>query len=503
MTFDSQDPFANGPFIIPVNGGLAPGDVGYEGPLSLQVNSKFESAAKYNGSTPLSDDYQDVILIEVPWDTQLNADLDALLASGDLILKKADGTLLSAADAAIVVDWLKGDTGSSSITRTLGELVNSSTITSRNMYESADNYSGAALTGGYQGLIYFQLLNGASVTNSINTLVANSTPPNPKLIEFRRADKSVITDAADIAAIVAWLGGTNTVDALVSSNTVVKELSGIKEVLPVYEANAHTIQRLIEVNYIREGNRILTNALTSLDDALRTTDNVLLTLSTIQNLHNKLTVKSPGALSFDYLSDQVADGVEATASAYASAYQKAASGYFGPPIYPDFMWSSATAIVPGLPSGGTFHQYAEELSVAKSNLGVYLAELLPKTPTNPPGQTPTPSNVDPNSLYAKSKIVYDNMDWSADGLPTFEKARDWALDKYDVYQTSGANAQEAGKLQQEITFAITAGQSLNDSLKEKVRRYMFVFEEYYKSASSMLSKISQLIEKMAQGLRPS
>ena len=403
MSFDSQDPFANGPFIIPVNGGYTSADSQYEGPLSIQVNAQYQAAESYpSTATALAGNYTGIVQVQIPFDADPNETLADLNAAGDLILLKKDGTVFSAADTTTLIAWLDS-TG----TQTLNQLVSSKKITA----------------------IFAQ-----------------------ELIE---------------------------------------------------EANSHTIQRLIEVNYIREANRVLTNALTSLDDALQTTDKILGTLSTIQNLHNKLTVRSPGKLSFDYLSDQVADGVDATASAYATAYQSAASAYFGPPIYPDFMWSSETAIVAGLPSGGTFHQYAEELSVAKSNLGVYLAELLPKTPTNPPGQTPNASNVDPNSLYAKSKIVYDSMTWSADGLPTFDQAKTWAIDKYDVYQTSGEDASEAGKLQQEITFAITAGQSLNDSLKEKVRRYMFVFEEYYKSASSMLAKISQLIEKMAQGLRPS
>lgn len=418
IAFDSNDPFAQGPFIIPVQGGYtaATSGPGYLGPVSLQIDGQYQSAKTYSGTT-LSDSYAGLIKVNADFDSNQSATLNDLNTAGKVRFYKADGTQ--------------------------------------------------------------------------------------------------ITNSTDIANIIAWLTGGNpqtfselTVDVKDSDGVITeaKTLSAIFGLDMITEANSHTIQRLIEVNYIREANRVLTGALTSLDDALQTTDKVLGTLSTIQNLHNKLTVRSPGKLSFDYLSDQVASGVEATASAYATAYQSAASAYFGPPVYPDFIWSSSTAIVTGLPSGGTFHQYAEELSRAKSNLGVYLAELLPKTPTSPPNQKPvTSSNVDPNSLYAKSKIVYDSMTWSADGLPTFSQAREWALDKYDTYQSgaSGVDPSEAGKLQQEITFAITAGQSLNDSLKEKVRRYMFVFEEYYKSASSMLAKISQLIEKMAQGLRPS
>ncbi|MGA8164356.1 MAG: hypothetical protein WB791_04935 [Waddliaceae bacterium] len=57
-----------------------------------------------------------------------------------------------------------------------------------------------------------------------------------------------------------------------------------------------------------------------------------------------------------------------------------------------------------------------------------------------------------------------------------------------------------GLIQRNINAAITAGQSLNDSQKSEVRRYLFVFEEYYKSASAILNKLTQILERIAQGI---
>lgn len=70
----------------------------------------------------------------------------------------------------------------------------------------------------------------------------------------------------------------------------------------------------------------------------------------------------------------------------------------------------------------------------------------------------------------------------------------WILDG----RNSGATT--TGPVQDHITQAITSAQSLNDTQKEDVRRYMFLFEEFYKSASAVLTKISQLLEKVAQGI---
>ena len=58
----------------------------------------------------------------------------------------------------------------------------------------------------------------------------------------------------------------------------------------------------------------------------------------------------------------------------------------------------------------------------------------------------------------------------------------------------------ANSIQNNITSAITAGEALNDTKKEELRRFLFIFEEYYKSAAAILNKITQLIERLAQGI---
>lgn len=59
---------------------------------------------------------------------------------------------------------------------------------------------------------------------------------------------------------------------------------------------------------------------------------------------------------------------------------------------------------------------------------------------------------------------------------------------------------DEGEIQRNLAVATTAAQNLNDTQKEEVRRFLLVFEEYYKSASAILNKITQIIEKIAQGI---
>lgn len=72
----------------------------------------------------------------------------------------------------------------------------------------------------------------------------------------------------------------------------------------------------------------------------------------------------------------------------------------------------------------------------------------------------------------------------------------WLFDNYNKRNTPDAAI--AGLYQNNLTQAITASQSLNDTQKSQVQRYLFVFEDYYKSASSILQKLTQIIKDVAR-----
>lgn len=57
-----------------------------------------------------------------------------------------------------------------------------------------------------------------------------------------------------------------------------------------------------------------------------------------------------------------------------------------------------------------------------------------------------------------------------------------------------------GNYQKNLNDTIVASQSLNDTEREQLRQVMFVYEEFYKSATAMLSRLTQLIEKMASAI---
>jgi hypothetical protein len=58
-----------------------------------------------------------------------------------------------------------------------------------------------------------------------------------------------------------------------------------------------------------------------------------------------------------------------------------------------------------------------------------------------------------------------------------------------------------GLYQTHLNDAVIASQSLNDTEREKLQEAMFVYQEFYQSATSMLSDLNQLIQTMAQNIR--
>lgn len=136
----------------------------------------------------------------------------------------------------------------------------------------------------------------------------------------------------------------------------------------------------------------------------------------------------------------------------------------------------------------------------------YLSGATPRinvTPSNPLGDE------DPNALVGRLRKVVDDLNATlvtAGGVPitastsindSYIGIRKWLLDNYDKQQTS---ANLSGAFQQNINFAITAGQSRKDTETQKVQRFLYVFEEYYKSASAVLQQLTQILERMAQGI---
>lgn len=270
-----------------------------------------------------------------------------------------------------------------------------------------------------------------------------------------------------------------------------------------------SIQSLLELVYVKAGSDLIGDKLGSLDSALNLTNGILTTLGNIQSLHNQITVYDRGSIPFDYNSQPVGNSGSGSGGDYSGQYGQAASTHFGAPIIPTVPSTLVIYDASRHPIGLT----AEGLSAFNKLFLLKQSILLQISKVS--AQSSPAELADPQSLYSKLKQI--NADFNSlfaristdpnqpipatQSFTAQQKASAlvrWIMDNYDA--RTGTNATLGGNGQQNITLAITSAQSLNDTQKEEVRRFLFVFEEYYKSASAMLQRISQIVEKMAQGI---
>lgn len=240
----------------------------------------------------------------------------------------------------------------------------------------------------------------------------------------------------------------------------------------VSTASAHTLQAFIELVYIKTANDVLVQHMSSLEQSLSTTKSAMDTLTRIQNLHNLITVKSKGQF------DPTAFSNGTTVEHYTSA----ASAFFASPVSVSVSYAAL--------SGG-FATFQSQMQGIKTQLSTQIAALSATTPRLADGSE------DSNSLLAKLRLVLKDIN-DSHAADSAAGAKAWITDSYN--KTATAAATSAGIFQQHITNAITAGQSLNTTQTEAVRNFLYLFEEYYKSASAVLQAISQIITKMADGI---
>jgi hypothetical protein len=258
--------------------------------------------------------------------------------------------------------------------------------------------------------------------------------------------------------------------------------------LATAEDQNRTLQALVELIYVKTGNQILSDNLKELETALSTTKDALRTLGLLQELKNKIETTSEtqkfrefAAANYGYYN--------------ATSFVQGTTGYTGiaDQASKHFQALQPTVNIADLSNSDTalFLELRNDI----------LAQIKALSATTEGAGT----NQENGTLLATLREVEKHIEAAlskagGEGDTTRIKnaLRYWILDN----ETDGAEIAnlEAGEIQRKLTGAITSAQSLNDTQKEEVRRYLFVFEEYYKSAAAILSKITQILERMAQGI---
>ena len=273
-----------------------------------------------------------------------------------------------------------------------------------------------------------------------------------------------------------------------------------------------SLQALIETAYVGTANNLIESQLSTMQTALQTTTNVINSLSALQNIHNDLVVSSRPSFQVP------TNWLNNSADTILASYKAAASINYGNPISPVIsptLVNISNGQVTGLNNQGL--SVVNQLLALRTSLQQEIAALSalgPSVTQNPSSvytqlkdvlgdlntnfvYTQTPAQEGPPKVAAVMAPVEAN---STNAQKT-QGLTQWLMDFYNSNPGANATASNAGIIESNLTNAISAAQSINNTQQEAVRNFLFIFQQYYQSASAILQAITQIIQRMAQGIK--
>lgn len=246
-----------------------------------------------------------------------------------------------------------------------------------------------------------------------------------------------------------------------------------------------TLQALVELEYVKNANDTLSNKMINLENALSLTQNVLKVLTSVQQLHNNVTPNTTkaGPVNLNDPSLDAGKDDKKTTTNTGNAYNANDA--------PAFKGGTGFGVSIPAHQAGAFTNIALSASITTSAFSAFKG-----LETQLKGQLSalSASHNSSTEIFKRVKQVLSDMQKFDANANT---AATWFIDNYG----SAGVTKDSGLYQQNISTAITSAENLNNSQQQNVQQFMFVFQEYYQSASTVLSKLSQIIEQAGQAIR--
>jgi len=253
---------------------------------------------------------------------------------------------------------------------------------------------------------------------------------------------------------------------------------------------SESLQQLLMVDYISRGNELLFNEMATLKDAININQEVLTYLNSLQDLMNQ---KDPEhfLLKLQYLSgaDEDMDWQTFEEETFSQDLGTTAKlpGFTEEEIaeYVSMIYNGTTD---AFEEGETAPDGSGQAAGAFVNAATGIFEASMTTVINNLIQLKTELDT---AAGDNGSALGQQIQKIIDDFNQVDDIQAWIED----YETG-----KEGEFQRHLNDAVVASQALNDTEREELRRVMFVYEEFYKSATAMLSKLTQLIERMASAI---
>ena len=356
----------------------------------------------------------------------------------------------------------------------------------------------------------------AQLDDIMRTLAVVGMPPDPAAPPLSSGEK--------IGTLLAWKSLTQfQIDVLASLNKALSFLpnayqytiavtnpgTGAVTQLNVAGSPAQTLQSMLEVEFVGAGNEQMSGKMSFLEDALALSRKILISLTAVQNLANQIQVNNPipeYALPPNFTTVTNVNPLTGSVTItkvplgildYRKAYKISASAYF-------------TQIFPSaVPVANT----AERLLKTKQDLWTELLELEAATAGNKDPLTGLPAPIDRNTKGSLANAVYlvvKDISAAFNGISTtnnpnlqaelIEGVKTWIIDNQDIKLDDTAGVNKGGQIQERISAALASAENLEEGQRENVRRFLFIFQQFYKSAAAMLTLLGQLFDKINRGI---
>ncbi len=327
---------------------------------------------------------------------------------------------------------------------------------------------------------------------------------------FRSAGWDPIADTA--------AAGTAAVQAVLTNPSIYQVASYITQALNAASqailagdssTQSKSLQQLLMVDYISRGNELLYSQMKDLQTAIDLNQNSLSYLNSLQDLMNQkdpqqfimqlqlLSTTSPSSLGLDQYSKFETDSFNQQLGTVSKFTQNQIRSYINTIQSLNLTQDVLSTVTPEQYQNmvGTVSGAFLDLSTVQDMTAAFNAQ------NN--GITMIITNLDflINQLTNAAGGSATRLIQSLQTIRTdFATLRDQGITTAVVNWVQDVGVNREGDYQRHLNDAIVASQSLNDSKREELRRVMFVFEEFYKSATAMLSRITQLIERMATSI---
>ncbi|MBS0655779.1 MAG: hypothetical protein JSR46_08380 [Verrucomicrobia bacterium] len=244
-----------------------------------------------------------------------------------------------------------------------------------------------------------------------------------------------------------------------------------------------SLQQILMVDYVSQGNQLLYNQMSDLQSAININQTALSYLNSLQDLMNQ---KDPQqfVLQLQNLNNvQVATG--STQQAIYDSFEAAS-------------YNSALVAISNV-TDTTLQSYIQSLSSTDSLASGTFTDLASMMGTI---GTYSINQIITNLQYLIGQINAQGGNFAGGLSGDLTKIlQDFQAPNQTIQQwiqDSQTGAQ--GQYQNDLSNAVVASQSFDDTERENLRGVMFTFEEFYKSSSGLLNDLTQLLEKIADAI---